>query len=77
MMRLSLKPLHDLPPQTIGELPLVRSIKQAEVCPRKASAKEHQLGHLYHVRNRSSLACISDIVLRRDLHKLIGKWESA
>ena len=56
---------------------MARSIKQAEVCPRKASVKEHQLGHLYHVRNRSSLACISDIVLRRDLHKLIGKWESA
>ena len=77
MMRLSLKPLHDLPPQTIGELPLVRSIKQAEVCPRKASAKEHQLGHLYHVRNRGSFACVMDIVPRRDLHKFLGKWELA
>lgn len=76
-MSLALKPFDDPPQRGIVLSALAHSIKQAEVCPRKASAKEHQLGHLYHVRNRGSFACVMDIVPRRDLHKFLGKWELA
>ncbi len=61
----------------IGESLLTRSIRAAEVCPRGVSAKEHRLGHYYHVRNRSSLACIADIMPREELYAMIGRWEPA
>ena len=62
----------------IGESAFTRSIRAAKVCPRGVSAKEHRLGHYYHVRNRrSGLACIMDILPRRDLYKLLGPWELA
>ena len=71
------RPLNDPPMLSLGPSAYTRSIQQAEVCPRRVSAKEHRLGHYYHVQNRSSLACIMDIVRPKDLYKLIGRWELA
>ncbi len=64
-------------PQSLGESAPARSIRMAQDCPRKASAKAHRSGQYYHVRNRTSFACVMDIQSRRDLHKLLGRWELA
>lgn len=73
-----MKPSDELPQWAIGESALVRSIRQAEVCPRGVNAEEHRLGHYYHVRNQhSSLACVADILPREDLYAMIGRWEPA
>ncbi len=79
-MRLSATPRPpDEPPMwSANETALVRSIRQAEVCPRGVSAEDHRLGYYYHVRNkRSGLACVADIMPREELAAMIGPWELA
>lgn len=63
--------------QVPPRMTLERSIHMARDCPRKASAEAHRSGQYYHVRNCTSFACVMDIQPKKDLHKLIGRWELA
>lgn len=65
--------MRELPVLQIGESRFHRLERLFKECPRRLGWDEHE-SRYYHVRNRSGVTCVMDIMPPRELHKYIGKW---